>query len=279
VTEEGYHRATIDENTGNIVVGKLIEPKEDFEIADLIRCIDEAHEVISPTIGFEVQTRRALRSRLQELSRWKIFSSQGTQIADVFKGGYATVINLEGVDEDLRNLIVGVLVRKIFQARETARKSEKLAEVGESTLQTGEARLPHGWILIDEAHEFCPASGRTASKEPLIRLAKEGRSLGLGLFLATQQPSALSERISSQVELVISHALAFAADIRSLSERLVNNTVDNYEHRTETITFEQQIRLLPPGIAFVSAVGLPRVFLTMVRPRLTLHGGRAPKMD
>jgi hypothetical protein len=279
VAEEGYQSASVDEHTGTLVIGSTVKPKRDFEVSDLIQCIDHDHEVISSTVGFEVQTRRALRSRLEVMSRWKIFSSSGTAISEVFKKGYATVLNLEGIDEDLRNLIVGVVVRKIFQARESTRKREKLAEVGASVSPVGSVSVPQGWILVDEAHEFCPAAGSTASKEPLIKLAKEGRSLGLGLIIATQQPSALSEKLSSQVELVVSHALAFAADIRSLTDRFVNSMTDKYEHPAETLTFEQQIRLLPPGTAMVSAVGMPRVFLATVRPRLALHGGRAPKMD
>jgi len=278
IREEGYRMASIDESSGKITQGGYVPPKSNFDVQDLISCLDSDYEVISPNIGYEIQTRRALRSRLVEISRWKIFASVGTAIDEIFKKGYVNVVNLEGIDEDLRNLIVAVVVRKIFQARESTRRREKFQEAG-LKIEIGGTPVSPGWVIIDEAHEFCPNVGRTAARDPLIRFAKEGRSLGLGLIMATQQPSALSEKISSQIELVISHALAFAADIRSLSDRLVNRVVPEFHHRSGVVSFEEQIRLLPTGSALISAVGIPRAFLMTMRPRITMHGGKAPTME
>ena len=278
VREEGYRSASIDESTGEITQTGYVSPKTDFDVKDLVSCIDSDYEVISPSVGYEVQTRRALRSRLVEISRWKIFAPKGTLIDEIFKEGHVNIVNLEGIDEDLRNLIVAVIVRKIFQARESTRREEKIREVG-LEIPVGGISVPPGWVIIDEAHEFCPNLGRTAARDPLIRFAKEGRSLGLGLIMATQQPSALSEKISSQAEVVISHALAFAADIRSLNDRLVNKNVQEFHHKSGTVSFEEQIRLLPTGCAVISAIGIPRTFLMMIRPRITMHGGKAPRME
>jgi hypothetical protein len=102
--------------------------------------------------------------------------------------------------------------------------------------------------------------------------------MGLGLIMATQQPSALSEKISSQTEILISHALAFANDIQSLENRLVNKKVEVFQGKNESHSFEDQIRLISPGTAFVSMVNVSSVFLLILRPRLTMHGGKAPKM-
>jgi len=278
VREESYKKAKIDEYTGRLEVIEDVPPKTDYEIQDFIDCIDTDVNIISPQTGYHMQTRRALRSRLLDMQRWKIFSKKGTRISQIYKRHYLTVVNLEGVGEDFRNLVVGVLVRKIFQARETTRRKEKIGEVGTTTSFTAEDVSP-GWLIIDEAHEYCPSTGTTASKNILIKFAKEGRSLGLGLIMATQQPSALSQKISSQCELVISHALAFMADIRSLIDRLVNRIVQEYHGRSEAYSFEEQIRLLKPGTAIVSTMGVSRIFLVVIRPRLTIHGGKVPKME
>jgi hypothetical protein len=279
VEEGGYQSAYVDEDTNEVVKGQYVSIPKDFDIDDLIKCIDSDYEIISKTTGFEVQTRRALRNRLMVMRKWKIFSEEGTSINEIVKEGNLTIIDLEGADQDLRNLVVAVLTRKIFQARSEARKLEKIAETGElkDYHKTTQVLKPL-WLIIDEAHEYCPAVGRTAAKEPLIRYAKEGRSIGLGLIMATQQPSALSEKISSQTEIVISHALAFANDIQSLVNRLVNKKVDEFKDKIESHSFEDQIRLIPPGTAFVSAVNVSSVFLLVLRPRLTMHGGKAPRM-
>ncbi len=278
VREEGYTKAKIDESTGELKVSEKSLPNPDYEIQNFIDCIDTAADIISPQTGYHLQTRRALRSRLADMQRWKIFSKEGTSISEIYKKDYLTVVNLEGVGEDFRNLVVGVLVRKIFQARETTRRREKIREIGGSSSLTAE-ETPPGWLIIDEAHEYCPNTGTTASKKILIKFAKEGRSLGLGLIMATQQPSALSQKISSQCELVISHALAFMTDIRALVDRLVNRIVQEYQRRAETYSFEEQIRLLKPGTAILSTMGVSRIFLVIMRPRLTIHGGKVPRME
>jgi len=278
VKEEGYQSARISEETGSPLKGEFVKPVKDFDIDSLIKCIDSDYEVLSKSSGFEVQTRRALRSRLMAMRKWKIFSKKGTPISDICKEGTVTIINLEGVDEDLRNLVVAVLTRKIFQAREITRRKEKISETREKLVISTDIRIPPVWLIIDEAHEFCPAIGRTAAKNPLIRFAKEGRSLGLGLIMATQQPSALSPKISSQVEILIGHALAFSRDIAAFEERLVNIKVDEFQGKNRTLSFAEQIRLLPPGIAFVSTINVSSIFLMILRPRLTMHGGKAPRM-
>ena len=278
VREEGYQSARLSEQTGEPLKGEFVQPVKDFDIDSLIKCVDNDYEIISRSIGFEVQTRRALRSRLMVMRKWKIFSRKGTPISEICREGSVAVVNLEGVDQDLRNLIVAVLTRKIFQAREATRRREKLFETGEALVSDASTRIPSVWLIIDEAHEFCPAVGRTAAKDPLIRFAKEGRSMGLGMVMATQQPSALSQKISSQAEILVGHALAFSSDINAFENRLVNMKVDEFQGKGRTLSFAEQIRLIPPGTAFVSAVNISSIFLVVLRPRLTMHGGKAPRM-
>ena len=278
VREEGYVSARLSGKSSEPLKEEFIQPAEDFDIDSLIKCIDSDFEILSRSIGFEIQTRRALRSRLMVMRKWKIFSKKGTPISDICREGIATVVNLEGVDQDLRNLIVAVLTRKIFQAREATRRREKLSETGQVSTSGGPIRIPPVWLIIDEAHEFCPAVGRTAAKNPLIRFAKEGRSIGLGMIMATQQPSALSQKISSQTEILVGHALAFSRDINAFEDRLVNMKVDEFQGRNRTLSFAEQIRLVPPGTAFVSAVNVSSIFLMVLRPRLSMHGGKAPRM-
>ncbi|MEM2673912.1 MAG: hypothetical protein QXG34_04240, partial [Candidatus Bathyarchaeia archaeon] len=77
---------------------------------------------------------------------------------------------------------------------------------------------------------------------------------------------------------VICHALAFSRDIEAFEDRLVNIKVDEYEGKNRTLTFAEQIRLLPAGTAIVSAMNVSTTFIMTLRPRLTMHGGKAPKM-
>jgi uncharacterized protein len=278
VRDEGYQKAQLSESSGELVKGGLKSSSKEFDIDALIECLDNDYEVLSKSMGFEVQTRRGLRSRLMIMKKWNIFSDRGTQISEICRPETLTIIDLEGVSQDLRNLVAAVLTRKIFQAREATRLKEKHAEAGDLSYVNATADIPPVWLVIDEAHEFCPDVGRAAAKDPLIRFAKEGRSMGLGLIMATQQPSALSQKISSQAEILVGHALAFASDIGAFEDRLVNMKIDEFQGKDRTLTFEEQIRLLPTGTAIVSAINISSVFVMVMRPRLTMHGGKAPKM-
>lgn len=52
-----------------------------------------------------------------------------------------------------------------------------------------------GLIVIDEAKDFVPSSGKAASKEPLIRLAAQARKYGYGLIFATQAPKSIDHNV------------------------------------------------------------------------------------
>lgn len=43
-------------------------------------------------------------------------------------------------------------------------------------------------MLLDEAHEFLPDTGKTAATDALVTILREGRQPGVSLILATQQP-------------------------------------------------------------------------------------------
>ena len=101
--------------------------------------------------------------------------------------------------------------------------------------------FPEGWVLIDEAHNYCPTTGISSSKEWLIKFVKEGRSYGLGLVGTTQQPSALDGDLTSQVNVLICHSLAFAQDIQAARDRLLNldlKSAGQFCHRTEYLSIE-----------------------------------------
>ncbi|MCE7001774.1 ATP-binding protein [Kibdelosporangium philippinense] len=53
-----------------------------------------------------------------------------------------------------------------------------------------------GLLVMDEAQELAPATGKTASTASSIRLAQQARKFGLGLILATQAPKAIHNQVS-----------------------------------------------------------------------------------
>jgi len=281
VVKKGYTWIKKDLENGSIIQTKSIPPKELYTINDLIECLDHDQEINSKITGFETRTIRALRSRLVDLETWKVFDKEGTSIAEIFKPGIVSVINLQEVDYQLKSLVVGVLIKKIFKARAEARAIEEAQKVSNLKNNSISNTFPPGWLLIDEAHNYCPEEEITAAKNWLIRYAKEGRSLGLGLIATTQQPSALSTKLSSQINILVSHGLAFSQDVSAVESRLLNDPPDSVRLEYEKVTshvLRRILRHLERGDALISAVGVNRVFSIQVRPRLAMHGGGPPRL-
>ena len=73
------------------------------------------------------------------------------------------MLDLSGLDPgplSLRNLVVQLLADELFRARLLA---YRLEQVGLTPA------VPPIFLAIDEAHNFCPATGQAFGKAPLIR--------------------------------------------------------------------------------------------------------------
>lgn len=77
-------------------------------------------------------------------------------------------------------------------------------------------------IVIDEAHNLCPAEPRTplerAICDRLIQIAAEGRKFGLWLLLSTQRPSKIHPQVLSQCDNLALLKTNAPADLAQLGE-------------------------------------------------------------
>jgi len=71
-------------------------------------------------------------------------------------------------------------------------------------------------IVIDEAHNVCPASPgdplTALATEAAVRIAAEGRKFGLYLLVSTQRPQKVHENVISQADNLVLMRLNSAAD-------------------------------------------------------------------
>jgi hypothetical protein len=105
-----------------------------------------------------------------------------------------SIIDVSGVPSDITATVVAVLSRMIFDFAIWSRK-EKTRPV---------------LLVCEEAHRYIPSdrvSERSAVREVLSRIAKEGRKYGVSLGLITQRPSDLSEGVLSQCGTIIAMRL------------------------------------------------------------------------
>jgi len=276
VTNAGWIQGEWDDN-GDLIRTSNIQATDTYTPDDFVNCAQYDTEIRSRITGFAQETIRALISRLSAIGNWQVLSNNGTPITELFKPGIISVIKLNGVDDVEKQMIAGILIKKIFHAREEAKEIEEFSRIKNENITTD--KLAKGWVLIDEAHNYCPQSGITASAEHIIRFAKEGRSLGLGMITTTQQPSALSSKFTSQINLLICHALSFVSDIKAAEDRLLNLELEKVIIKNESFsqsTTQKILRSLEIGQCLISSTDVNRVFISMMRPRLAAHGGGHP---
>ncbi|MCK4327911.1 MAG: DUF87 domain-containing protein [Candidatus Diapherotrites archaeon] len=248
---------------------KHVNPNPDYGLEEIINCLNNDAELSSKTKGFKTDSRRALTSRFESAKSWGIFSASGTPLVELCQEGKVSVIDVSFLDEKVNALVIGLLARKILNARKLATRKtamKRLAVSMEEVLETG---IPPTWLFIDEAHTLIPSgSQKTAASDALIEYVKQGRRPGCSLVMATQQPAALDTKVLSQLDLLVCHKLTFDDDIKAVFKRMPAGIPKEYSARF--------IKTLPIGYCLIGdrSDHTNRVFAAKMRPRFSQHEGR-----
>lgn len=200
--------------------------------------------------------------RLDRLMKSKIFKDYDhIPLSDLFKPGRCTVLQLDEIDPREQQVIVSVLLRRLYRARmETVRKK---ASPGE------EEYLPYpAFVLLEEAHHFAPGgegADRVVSARQLKTVLSEGRKFGIGVGLISQRPGKLDQDVLSQ---------CMTQFILRIVNPIDQNTVaSSVESASKDILDE--LPALSRGQAVVGGSSLNAPALIQVRRRLTPHGGES----
>lgn len=253
----------------------------DFDLEDLAG-VTRSEELMA---DYHAETLRALRQRLTALHGTGLFSCNGTPIRDLLAPGKVTVIMLGRLAQTYRSVIVAVLTRLLIYERSNAAFAEKRLALDPELLDSDRAEIediaqshvPRTVVVLDEAQTFLSPTGPSLARNLFIRLVKEGRNMGLSAVLATQQPSALDQRVLSQVETFITHQLVTEADIRAVRENLKSTMPDSIQFGAQQLDFSGLLRQLSAGLSVISAADVNsnarRAMVVNIRPRATVHGG------
>jgi len=271
VSQVGYH-------TEN---GVRVEPTQDYDFGDLINCIENDSEIIE---NYNENTLRSIRQRMISYSSLNLFQGAPTPLTELIQRSNVSVLMLGRTPDELKKVLVSVLVRKILRERRDASFAQKRLDL-QSKLPDDEknrlrnliqSKIPRTWILMDEAHVLAGYSEGSIAREALIKFAKEGRNYGLSLAVATQQPSALDSRLMSQVETLISHQLTAPKDAEVASDNIRSPIADKIVVNGAESSVGNLLRHLDQGVAVFScgnAPNLKRLCVVSIRPRISAHGG------
>jgi DNA helicase HerA-like ATPase len=261
--------------------GATILPINPFDINNIIDAVQS--DDLSGT--YHPETLRALRQRLTSLEATGLFSAVGTSIPALISPGQLTVVLLGRLPQSYRSAVVAVITRMLIDNRGNAAFAEKRLALDPSLTEADRRNLeeiahrgaPRTVVALDEAQSFLAPGVHGPARDLFVRLVKEGRNIGLSAMLATQQPSAIDQRILSQVETFIAHQLVTEADIKAVRDNLKSTLPDGIEFGRQTLDVAGLLRQLPPGQCLVSSADMNttvrRSLVINVRPRATVHGG------
>jgi DNA helicase HerA-like ATPase len=206
------------------------------------------------------QTKEAVLRRMDMATDWQIFEETAyREIWEILRPDAINVLDLSVIAQGrygLRNLVIAVLANFIFRKRTIARRREALG------LSSDTKKF---WLVIDEAHNFCPSGRSTLAKEILIRWAKEGRQPGLSLMVASQQPAAIDSEILTQCGIRVVHRITSREDFKAVDALSQDYLAEGLPTRIK--------QLAGPGQTLVIDDERESVVLAQVRPRQSQHGG------
>jgi uncharacterized protein len=138
-----------------------------------------------------------------------------------------TVVDIHNLNDRAKRFVVGVILRKAFEAKE----------------RSGQAR-PLQFVVLDELNKYAPRDGSSPIKELLLDVAERGRSLGIVLIGCQQTASEVERRVIANSAIRVVGRLDAAEAGRG-------------EYGFLPAVQRQRSTLLKPGSMFVSQPGLP----------------------
>lgn len=253
------------------VINRLKETHENYAIEDILDAIEMDTRSIK-------ETRDAATNRFIATNAWGLFDKDGTKIADLVKPGTINVLDTSAYTNvagnwNIKNLVIGIVCRKLLDERIVARKKEELEDIHSEQsyfYETEKQEKPLVWVVIDEGHECIPKEGMTPATDALVRLLREGRQPGISLILVTQQPGEVHKDALTQSDIIIAHRLTAKVDIEAL-----NSMMQSYLYED----IQTYLNELPktPGACIILDDNSERIYPVMIKPKRSWHGGEAPR--
>jgi uncharacterized protein len=254
------------------------QPKSSYSIEDLINCIRFDAELNE---NYQPETARAVIQQLTTYYRNPLFDNQGTPLSEMLVSGRMNVLVMSRMSGPLRLVILSALIRRLMDERMAASEMEKnlliRQDLTDAEIKQIKEKLAHAipptWIALDEAQNILPSERKTTAGEMLIRYVREGRNYGLSFMVATQQPTAIDNRLLAQVDTIIAHKLTVQGDIDYVRKNLKSNMPEEVMHAGRVLELDGLLRSLDIGQALVSNTESDRSAILDIRPRISVHGG------
>ncbi len=209
-----------------------------------------------------------MKNRFKLAESWGLFEKEGFKAKDIATPGGITIIDVSSYRQSVgmegtRDIIVGLLGKKLFEERMLYRKEEEAKLIrGEKK----ESSMPIVWFLVDEAHLFMPKDEQNIALSVLLEWVRVGRQPGLSLILATQRPERLHPDAISQCDLFISHRMTAQPDIQAVSALRPSYMHEDFDKYYQRMPREK-------GFALILDDNTEKIWMVKIRPRFSWDGG------
>ncbi|BFI73201.1 nucleotidyltransferase [Nanoarchaeota archaeon] len=250
------------------IIKKMKENSNGYSIQDIIDYTQK--------LNIDNKIKNAIITYFDSADSWGLFSEKAETIRNLIKPGYINILDVSLYTAitggwSIKNLVIGLVAKKIFYQRLLYRKVEELEEIYISK-ELGNRKFPLIWMAIDEAHEALPNDSITPATEPLIQIIREGRQPGITLVLATQQPGKMHTDVITQSDVVISHRVTAEKDLKSLNEIMKNFTAQDIDiYMNENLPKRK-------GAALILDDKSEKIYPVQMKPRFSWHGGADPTL-
>lgn len=134
------------------------------------------------TGSVQVGTAQAFVRRLWGAEpRLRAVIAAGLTVVD--RSAPISVIDIHSLHEDAQRFVVGAVLASVWAEHESSQAAGR------------------SWILLDELNKYAPRQGRSPIKHLLVDIAGRGRSLGVLLLGAQQNPSGVDPNITGNAAL------------------------------------------------------------------------------
>jgi len=221
---------------------KMAKEKKFYLLKDIMEGISKAKS----------NAKWNLLPQMEQIVSMNLFSINYTPLNEVVSKGRCSVINLRGVPPYIQEILVSLLLTKLFEARRNE-------------------AIPPFLVVVEKAQREAPerGQGKSFASEIIRTIASEGRKFGMGLAIVSQRAARVDKNVLSQCNTHIVLKTTNPNDLKAI--------VASVEGLDSSAAGE--IQILPVGIAIVAGLPLAAPIFVEIRPRETLHGGKLSKIS
>ena len=192
---------------------RLLDPDELADVLDIRENASKQRSVLARALTEEVKRAddfwASLRNKLREnngdhretaervieiieralRTMGKVMDTEIGNPINMIKPNRVNVIDMSELTEAQSKLIVAYFGREILEQRKAYRRGEKHNVTFDTPVI----------LALEEAHAFLPEGEYSEAHEVISKIAREGRKFGVGLIVASQRPSRLSQDVLSQM--------------------------------------------------------------------------------